>query len=392
MMIKNLIPSLAENRKVKIGIKGEKRKSKGGGDWQLPQKIDHFRITTMQKGTDGNFILDKELHDLYGDEPRRIPIRLLFDDINLNYQSRYAQYNGMKLACYGDGETCHRNNQELHGKCPCEKQNPTYPGKDKCKINSILSFVIDGSETVGGCCKFRTTSYNSTVGIISSLTLIASTTGGILAGLPLDLTLTEKQAANPKDGTQNTIYVVGLEYRGNFEQLRNEGYQLALDREKHNIKIKDIEHHAQKLLANSAEMMGPDDELTQEFYPEEAFKEETKKRSFGEMVEEKKEISEDAERYKNRLLAATNKGVKYTSDCLDKTPDNIKGELGKEFIDDLLNRAETSQDKQTFEQLQASDMDNLYDAIEALGMSNLPTDEETKSKVVDKYYEMKGDK
>src|SRR4051812_12962875 len=44
LMVRNLRPGLPERGKIKIGVKGEVRKSKGGNEFQPPQKLDHFVI------------------------------------------------------------------------------------------------------------------------------------------------------------------------------------------------------------------------------------------------------------------------------------------------------------------------------------------------------------
>ena len=53
LSIKNLCPGLVERGKIKIGMKGETRRSQSGGTYQLPVKLNHFLITTMERGQDG---------------------------------------------------------------------------------------------------------------------------------------------------------------------------------------------------------------------------------------------------------------------------------------------------------------------------------------------------
>src|SRR5579859_4243874 len=108
--IRNLLPRLPERGHVKIGGLGETRKSRSGNDYQLPVKYSAFKITTLERGPDGNFVMDKALHDKLGlgDEPTEIPIRLLYDDIDLSFQTRYAAYQGKNLWCSGDGVEAYR--------------------------------------------------------------------------------------------------------------------------------------------------------------------------------------------------------------------------------------------------------------------------------------------
>lgn len=282
MGIKNLTPGLVERGKIKIGQKGAMRTSGQGNQFQPPQKLDHFLITTMERGQDGNFLRDEAIHRQLGDKPREIPVVLIYDDIDLNFQTRYAAYKGRSLWCSGDGEVARRMIQPgdprngkapefKEGACPCHRQDPTYTGPDKCKINGTLSVMIRGAEAIGGVWKLRTTSYNTVVGILSSLALIKRITGGPLAGIPLTLTLTPKAVADPIRGSQQTVYVVGIEYRGAMEALQNTGHELMLSRATHNLRIEHIEDEARQLISHSpANYAAPDsvDDEVEEFYPE----------------------------------------------------------------------------------------------------------------------------
>lgn len=287
MMIKNLCPGLMEMGKIKIGNKGAVRKSATGSEWQAPQKLDHFLITTNERGKDNNLIVDETLHKLFGDAPKSIPVRLIYDDISLNFATRYICYYGKTVFCSGDGEEAQRLQADKKTyatrSCPCERQDPKFAGdvvdgkvkagQGKCKINGILSVIIDGAQSVGGVWKFRTTSYNSVVGILSSLALIQRITGGRLAGIPMNMTVSPKTVQDPIQGNQQTIYVVGLQYAGTMDTLRDTGYQIALTEAKHGISMQRIEEDARLMLTHTpATGLGDDltDDVIAEFYPEEA--------------------------------------------------------------------------------------------------------------------------
>lgn len=274
MMIKGLSPALPERGKIKIGSKGPLTKSRGGAEFQPPQKLDHFVITTIDRGADGNFVRDAAMHKLYGDKPTEIPVRLIYDDPALNFPTRYAAFKGRTLWCAGDGEKARRlreDGKHEEVQCPCPRQAPGYNGTDKCKMNGMLSVLIDGAGGVGGVWKFRTTSYNSVVGLLSSMAFIRGVTGGPLANLPLFLVVRPKQATTP-EGKQQTVYIVGLEYRGDLDDLRKAGHRIALDRAKTHVSIEHIEEEAKRLL-----LAPPDDkplpgdniiDVVEEFYPE----------------------------------------------------------------------------------------------------------------------------
>lgn len=284
--IKNLLPGLPERGKIKIGQKGQTRKSQHGNEFQMPAKLDHFIVTSLERGEDNNFRRDEHVHrDVLGtDKPTEIPIVLIYDEIDLNFQTRYAAYKGRHLWCTGDGVEARRMTnkgdpnqgtppQYEQVQCPCHRQDPAYTGKDKCKINGTLSVMIQGAEAIGGVWKLRTTSYNSVVGILSSLQLIQRITGGPLAGIPLTLTLSPKAVTDPVQGGQQTVYVVGIEYRGQMESLRDEGHQILLNRHQHGVRIQHIEDEARQLLELAPRnYAGPDsvDDDLDEFYPEAA--------------------------------------------------------------------------------------------------------------------------
>src|SRR5205085_4390887 len=107
----------------------------------------------------GNFLTDRAFHERHGDRPTEIPVRLLYDELELNFPTRYACFLGRTLWCSGDGETAvrlsdspPRNRAELEQlrpaprevQCTCHRQDPAYDGRDKCKMNGHLSVIIEG--------------------------------------------------------------------------------------------------------------------------------------------------------------------------------------------------------------------------------------------------------
>ncbi len=271
MQIVNRKPSLPERGKIKIGKKGEPRTSQGGKKYSPPVKLDHFIITGMDRDKDDNFIPDVALMEAIaentGQDPKkltRIPVRLLYNDPALNMGTRYAAYKGQSVWCSGNGETAQRAvtkpGQYEACECPCERIEQGYEGNPKCKINGVLSVLIDGAPGVGGVWKFRTTSFNSVDGLAGSLAFMATMTGGQLANLPLVLVLREKMGILP-DGKQQKIYIVAIEYAGNLDELRDAGYKIALENSKANLRIEHIEAEARKIMElGDAEAVFPDDD------------------------------------------------------------------------------------------------------------------------------------
>ena len=280
----NLSPTLFEAGRVKIGMKGEKRQSQGGGTWQAPVKLDHFVITKNNRDATGNFVRDEELmarltKDADG-KIRKIPIVLLYDDINLNFISSYTCYMGTSLMCRGDG---HNANEAViqQGKlvgwagrdCTCPRSEFGYEGKDKCKLTGRLQFVVRGNERLGGVHTIRTTSVHSVRAIQSALLLFKSMTGGTLAGIPLELSVNPRQVNDPT-GKAQTVYVLGLEFVGDMNRLRNETHERLLDNAKFGISIKDVEREAIRMLSSSEDSRVPfgqnlSEDDQQEYFPDE---------------------------------------------------------------------------------------------------------------------------
>lgn len=227
MGIKNIILQLQRIGNIKMGFKGEPRKKKHGkGTYRLPQKLDHFMVTTMERDekTD-DWIVNEEFMEQVGEKPTSLPVFVPYDHIDLIFPREYAWWSGSRRHCQGNGEFALRTENEgdkpVQMKCPCDKLD------NECKPRGILNVILEGSGRIGGVHQLRTTSHNTIRNIVSSLSLIKSLTGGPLAGIPLTLTI-QPMRVHPK-GQKNmiTIYVAGLEYRANLTLPESEMEQLV---------------------------------------------------------------------------------------------------------------------------------------------------------------------
>jgi hypothetical protein len=274
MAIKNLVPRLAERGKIKIGEKGEVKTSQQGKQFAQPKKLDHFMLTTMQRDAAGRMLPDLDLMRKLapqGGKLKEIPVMLLFNDPDINFQTRYACYIGNRLWCCGNGEEAQRLGEE--GKyqpvpCPCLRLEANYTGKDKCKPNGTLQVLLQGVDRIGGVWKFRTTSWNSVNSIMSSLKLIQAITGGVLAGIPLKLVLSPKTVTVPGTGQNMVVFIVSLEFPGTEQELAQIGYDIAKRRAEHKAKMDQIEAEARKALEHLEETPEEMREVQEEFYPE----------------------------------------------------------------------------------------------------------------------------
>lgn len=256
MAIQGLRLSLTEHGKIKIGGKGKKIDKKGGGTFRQPEKYDHFKLTTNEKDEEGLLIIDEDLtSELKGNNHvvlnndgniTGIPIRFLYDNDELNFPHRYNSYPGGKLNCWGNGIVSFkkRDKFEKEHPCPCQRLDPTYTGKDKCKPTATMTCVLDGSEYFGQAHKFRTTSINSIVGILSGIELIRAATRGRIAGLPLMLMLTPKTTTIPGGNGLTTVYVVSICYRGTMENLRVKAIELIENEKQFLLEMGEVEQKA----------------------------------------------------------------------------------------------------------------------------------------------------
>ena len=275
-MIKNLIPGLPEMGKIKAGTKGEEVVSSQNKKFRLPKKLDHFIITTTERDDNDNLILDTDLMDTLKSNGNAIvdddnnltgiPIRLLYNNIDLNFPTRYACYVGGKCVCSGDGEEAHtRDGRDV--KCPCEKLDFNYAGRDKCKANGKLQCIVDGASMVGACHVLRTTSINTVKSIIAGLAFIQAAASGHLAFLPLHLVLKPRTVTIPS-GAPSTIYVSSIVYRGSIEELRQNALGMAKEKAQYLIEMDKVEESARELMDQAVESDKEQEDVQAEFYPD----------------------------------------------------------------------------------------------------------------------------
>ena len=286
-MIKNLQLRLAETGKIKIGKKGDERTSKKGTKYRLPEKTEYFTITTLERDKNGDFLPDTEIMDLYGKKPTNLDIKLLFDDIELNFPTQYAYYQGSKRLCSGDGEKAQQVNWQTGEvtDIECNPDKCPHFQKGECKVGGILNCILTKSARIGGVYKFRTHSINSVINILSSLKFIWTITGGKLAMIPLTLTLRPKHVTPEKAKAGITVYVANIEYHGNNSGLLDDALEVAKGMLARNADMKQIQMKAKELAFSDGLTA---EEIAAEFYPQsqDGYEDtEIKQAEFTEMME-----------------------------------------------------------------------------------------------------------
>lgn len=260
--IKGLVPMMKEIGKIKIGSKGEAKTSQKGTQYRPPVKFDHFEIVSVMRDEHGNLISDPVMKEL-GENPKELEIYLLYNDETLNFTTRYNEYKGGKCQCSGDGVKAHiLNGDEIE----CNPEACKVFKEKRCKPNGILSVILTKSPRLGGVYKFRTTSYNSIRSILSSLFFIKSLTGGVLAMIPLKLTVSP-MTVQPKDSaTTQTIYVVNVEFAGTVQQLLEKTVEVSKYQSMMRGQIRELETKA-RIALTAPETEEEIKEIEAEWYP-----------------------------------------------------------------------------------------------------------------------------
>lgn len=164
---------------------------------RLPEKDDQFTITTQVQSKDGWLLhpLDEKLRKESGNEKlRRIPVRMLFNDPDLNLRAEYSLFdrsNGRPL-CVGNGETCRRVTRDGIQTLPCPSPDGCELAKGgACKPYGRLNVKI-GDDDELGTFVFRTTGFNSIRTLAARLSYYKAVSGNALACMPLELRLRSK--------------------------------------------------------------------------------------------------------------------------------------------------------------------------------------------------------
>jgi hypothetical protein len=169
------------------------------GGKPLPQKDDEFTITSQIRTQNGwlPHPMDETLRKSAPGKLRTIPVRIVFNDPDLNLRANYSLFDratGRPL-CVGDGESCRRS-------CAAGMQSMTCPGPDSCELGQDRGCkpygrlnVQIGEEDELGTFVFRTTGFNSIRTLAARLRYFSAASGGLLAGMPLELRLRGKSTA-----------------------------------------------------------------------------------------------------------------------------------------------------------------------------------------------------
>ena len=181
---------------------------------RLPEKDDEFTVTSQVQNKDGwvNHPFDAALRKDAAAKLRSIPVRLLFNDPDLNLRANYSLFDrgtGRPL-CVGNGETCRRSTASGIQTLPCPSPEACELAKGGyCKPYGRLNVRIGDDDELGSFV-FRTTGFNSIRTLSTRLKYFHAVSGGLLSTLPLELRLRGKSTTQSH---RAAIYYVDLTVR-----------------------------------------------------------------------------------------------------------------------------------------------------------------------------------
>ncbi|NNA41294.1 hydrolase or metal-binding protein [Pseudomonas lundensis] len=189
-MLKGLVITPPVLGRISIGKVVEKNGKR------LPEKDDQFTLTSQVQSRDGWLLhpLNEELRNGQDGKLRSIPIRLLFNEPDLNFRADYSLFdrNTGRPLCVGNGETCKRLTKDGIQSLPCPSPDGCSLAQgNACKPYGRLNVVIGDDDPLGSFV-FRTTGYNSIRTLAARLHYLQAISGNRLACLPLELRLRGK--------------------------------------------------------------------------------------------------------------------------------------------------------------------------------------------------------
>lgn len=245
---------------------------------RLPEKDDQFTITSQIQNKDGwvKHPLDEQLRAKAPNQNqklRTIPVRMLFNDPELNLRAEYTLFDRQtgRVICTGNGETCQRHGQngiEQHP-CPSPDLCPLAQG-GLCKPYGRLYVNLDESDEFGTFI-FRTTGFNSIRTLAARLRYYHAASGDLLSCLPLQLTLRGKSTTQ---SYRTPIYYVDLTLRDgtNLKDAITSAQQMDEQSKAAGFYQEALDHVARQGYGNAKFEVGGEEglDVVEEFYTDES--------------------------------------------------------------------------------------------------------------------------
>jgi len=244
-------------------------------DKWVPEKDDSFTLTTQVQQKGGWLLHPLHQQFVQGHDNakiRAIPVRVLFNDSDLNLRAEYSAFDRQtgRPLCVGNGELARRVGAQGMEEVPCHgPERCPYGGQQGCKLYGRLNLFVEGQGDELGSFIFRTTGYNSVRTLAARLKYLEAVSGGQTRYLPLTLRL---RAKSTTQSYRTPVYYVDLTLREETtltEAVRQAQEAAQRDREA-GLAIAQMEQAARELLRNGQFEDGEEEIplLLEEFYPE----------------------------------------------------------------------------------------------------------------------------
>lgn len=240
---------------------------------RMPAKDDQFTLTT-QVQQHGEWMLhpmNETLRKATAGKLRAIPVRVLFNDPDLNLRSEYSLFDRDtgRPVCVGNGEQCRRVTDAGMETLPCPSPDGcTFGRQGGCKPYGRLNVIIGDDDELGSFI-LRTTSYNSIRTLAARLHYFQAVSGNLLACLSLELKLRGKSA---RQSFGTPIYYVDLGVRSGstLEDALIQAKELDARRRSAGFDQAALDAAAKLGFANGAFEDSPEERaaVAEEFYPE----------------------------------------------------------------------------------------------------------------------------
>ncbi|MCK4125268.1 phage capsid protein [Ralstonia pseudosolanacearum] len=241
---------------------------------RLPEKDDQFTLTTQvqQRGEWILHPLNESLRKATPGKLRAIPVRLLFNDPDLNLRAEYTLFDREtgRPVCVGNGERCKRLEEGGIAILPCPSpEGCQLGGPGGCKPYGRLNVSVGDTDDELGSFVLRTTSFNSIRTLAARLHYFSAVSGNLLACLALRLVLRGKSTAQ---SYRAAIYYVDLAVREGttLEATITEARELDARRKASGFDQTALDVAAKAGFANGAFEDSPEEvtAVLEEFYPE----------------------------------------------------------------------------------------------------------------------------
>ncbi|HDR9202718.1 TPA: phage capsid protein [Burkholderia vietnamiensis] len=242
---------------------------------RVPAADDQFTLTTQVQNK-GEWLLhplNEELRKASPGKLRAIPVRMLFNDPDLNLRADYSLFDrdtGRPI-CVGNGETCRRVGADGNGVETLSCSSPdacAFGQRGGCKAYSRLNVIVGDDDELGSFV-LRTTSFNSIRTLAARLHYFQAVSGNLLACLPLTLRLRGKSTTQ---SYRSAIYYVDLSVRdgSTLEEALVQARELDARRRTAGFDQAALDAAARRGFANGAFEDSPEEQaaVAEEFYPE----------------------------------------------------------------------------------------------------------------------------